>query len=300
MYSTFYNLACLPFENTPDPRFFYASEQHREALAAIEYTIRMHKGLALLTGEAGLGKTMIGHIMAERCHDAALIYRIMHGHRSGDELLRQVLRCLNVPHPNHDDHACRLERLHAHLAGQEENAKPVVLLVDEAQTLCDDALEELRLLTNFDSATRRPLQVILMGHPSLRRRVRSVKLTALRQRIVLAKQLHPLSLAETEAYIAHRLTVAATDSAAAGIGFSESAVAAIDKFAAGHPRLINLVCDNCLLLGFVGRVRDQINESMVHQVIRDMLPSLNGPVASAPVIVAAGRRPTAPSLSQVA
>ena len=300
MYSAFYSLSGPPFENTPDPRFFYASEQHREALAALEYTIRMHKGFVMVTGAPGLGKTMIANMLIERCHDAALIFRIMHGHRTGDELLRQVMRHLNVPHPSHDDHARRLERLQAHLSGQMDTFRPVVLMVDEAQTLCDEALEELRLLTNLDTATQKLVQVVLLGHPALRRRLRAPHLIALRQRLVMAKQLHPLSRPETEQYIAHRLRVASLDPNRAQIGFSQQAVAAVDKFAGGRPRLINLVCDNCLLLGFVGRVRDQLSQSIVHQVIRDMLPSLEGSGPSEPIIVANHASATSRSLSEAA
>jgi general secretion pathway protein A len=300
MYTAFYNLDCAPFDNAPDPRFFFASGQHREALAAIEYTIRMRKGFVMLTGTPGLGKTLIATVMADRCQDAALICRIMHGHRTGDELLRQVLRVLHVAHAEHDDHATRLEHLHAHLTAQIESYRPVVLLVDEAQTLSDHALEELRLLTNFDTAQHRPIQVILIGDPSLRRRLRAPRLAALRQRIAMSKQLEPLSCADTSLYIEHRLEIAMIDARQPRISFSAQAVAAIDKFASGRPRLINLVCDNALLLGFVGQVRDQITEAMVQQVLHDMLPSLDVVKASEPVIVAGRVGPEALSRSQVA
>lgn len=300
MYSEFYNLGVLPFENTPDPRFFYASDQHREALAAIEYTIRMRKGFVMITGEAGLGKTMLGRLMAERCRDEASICRIMHGHRSGDELLRQLLRCLGVSQPGHDDHACRVERLQAHLSGQVDANRPVVLLVDEAQTLSDEALEELRLLTNFDTATQRIVQVVLIGHPSLRRRVRAPRLAALRQRIVLAKQLQPLSRQEVERYVAHRLRVASIDPDQVRIGFSAQAVAALEKFAGGRPRLINLACDNSLLLGFVSGTRDQISRPIVEQVIRDMLPSLGAESSGESIVVASQRSPAPMALNKAA
>jgi len=300
MYTEFYNLKTLPFENTPDPRFFFASEQHREALAAIEYTIRMRKGFVMVTGDVGTGKTTIGHLMAERCEEIASIHTIMHGHRSRDELLRHVLRCLNIACPGHDDHARRLERLQDYLTGPALDLKPIVLLVDEAQTLCDDALDELRLLTNFDVARQRLIQVVLIGHPELRRRVREPHMAALRQRIVMAKQLQQLSLAQTDEYIVHRLAVAGNEPEKAGIRFTPRAVAQIHKFSGGAPRLINLVCDNCLLLGYVGEVRDQIGQATVQQVIRDMLPSFSSPTPSTPVIVAGKSKPKPLSLSKVA
>lgn len=292
MYTSFYNLRALPFENTPDPRFFFASEQHREALAAIEYTIRTRKGFVMVTGDVGMGKTMVGHMMAQRCQDAASVHHIMHGHRSGDELLRQVLRSLQIPCPSHDDHARRLERLQAHLAGPATDAHgPIVMLVDEAQTLCDEALDELRLLTNFDTAGQRLVQVVLIGHPELRRRVRAPHMAALRQRIFMARQLQQFSLNQTNEYIVHRLTVASSQADKRGVRFTGEAVAQIHKFAGGAPRLINMVCDNCLLLGFVGKARDQINESMVQQVVRDMLPGFGSSTPIEPVIVAGRSKP---------
>lgn len=297
MYTSFYNLLALPFENTPDPRFFFASEQHREALAAIEYTIRTRKGFVMVTGDVGTGKTMIGHMMAQHCQDAASVRRITHGHRSGDELLRQVLRCLQIPCPSHDDHARRLERLQAHLAGPATDAHgPIVMLVDEAQTLSDEALDELRLLSNFDTAGQRLVQVVLIGHPELRRRVRAPHMAALRQRIFMARQLQQLSMKQTGKYIAHRLTVAGNKANKDGVSFSAEAVTQIHKFAGGAPRLINMVCDNCLLLGFVGKVRDQISQSMVQQVMRDMLPGFGSPKPIEPVIVAGMSKPKPLSL----
>ena len=301
MYAGFYSLNALPFENTPDPRFFFDSEQHRESLAAIEYTIRMRKGFVMVTGDVGTGKTMIGRMMAERCRDAALVYRIVHGHRTGDELLRQVLRCLRIDCPSHDDHARRLERLNAHLAGPATDVgSALVLLVDEAQTLSDDALEELRLLTNFDTAKRRLVQVVLIGQPELRRRVREPRMAALRQRIVMAKQLQHLSTEQTGRYIAHRLRVAGNRSDEAGVRFTAGAVAQIHKFAGGAPRQVNLVCDNSLLLSSVGGARNEIDESIVRQVVRDMLPSFSSATPSKPVIVTGMSKPAPLSLTKVA
>jgi len=297
MYTSFYDLKAMPFENTPDPRFFFASEQHREALAAIEYTIRTRKGFVMVTGDVGMGKTMVGHMTAQRCRDVASIHRIMHGHRGGDELLRQVLRSLQIPSPSHDDHARRLERLQAHLAGPATDAHgPIVILVDEAQTLSDEALDELRLLTNFDTVEQRFVQVILIGHPELRRRVRAPHMAALRQRVLMARQLQQLSLSQTNEYIAHRLTIAGGKTDKRGVCFTDEAIARIHKFAGGAPRLINMVCDNCLLLGYVGKVRDRISESMVQQVVRDMLPGFGNPTPMEPVIVAGRSKPRPLSL----
>jgi general secretion pathway protein A len=297
MYTDFYNLTTLPFENTPDPQFFYACEQHREALAAIEYTIRMRKGFVMITGDIGSGKTTVGRTMIERCSNQAHIVHILHGHTTGDELLRQLIRQLELPVTELDDHASMLESLSRYFQQQSELDHPIVLLVDEAQTLSNEALEELRLLSNFDTATSKLVQVVLIGQPELRERVRSSQLSALRQRLVMAKQLRPMSIEQVDQYITHRLTVASIDPDNVAIEFSEAAVANIYKFSSGVPRLINFVCDNCLLLGYVREILEPISKQMVSQVINDMLPSLERPARPEPRIVT--RRKVADRLKPV-
>jgi general secretion pathway protein A len=272
MYDRLYQLNCMPFENTPDPRFFYASEQHREALAAIEYTIRLRKGIVLVTGDIGSGKTTVGKTMLKRCADRATIVQLLHGHRTGYELIRHVLRCLQVTVDESDDHAAMLERLEGHLIEQSRRRRPVVLFVDEAQTLSDEALEELRLISNFDTATNKLLQLILVGQPELRDRIARPELSALRQRIVMAKQLRPLSIHDTAAYIAHRIRAASQDPDHPAVAFGGDAIQVLYGFTRGVPRLINVVCDNCLLLGFVKEAR-RITPAMVRQVLDDMVPS---------------------------
>lgn len=272
MYDAFYDLHSMPFENTPDPRFFYASEQHREALAAVEYTIRLRKGIVLVTGDIGSGKTTVGKTMLQRCGKQATIVQLLHGHHTGFELIRHVLRCLHVPFTDHDDHAIMLEKLEAHLSEQARRNRPVVLFVDEAQTLTDEALEELRLISNFDTTTTKLLQLILVGQPELRDRIASPTLSALRQRIVMAKQLRPMTIHDTAGYMAHRIRSASNDREHPRVSFAGDAIQAIYSFTRGVPRLVNVVCDNCLLVGFVKQA-DRINASMVSQVLDDMVPS---------------------------
>lgn len=274
MYETFYNYSTAPFENTPDPRFFFASEQHREALAAIEYTIRMRKGIVLITGDIGSGKTTVSRTMIKRCADEATIVQLVHGHGDGVELLRHVLRKINVKFEERDENARLLERLEAHLRSQQTAGKPVVLMVDEAQTLSDSALEQLRLFSNFDTDTAKLLQLVLIGQPELRDRIRSPQMNALRQRIVMAKTLRPLNIAECANYIRHRLRAASVQPDQPTVVFSGQAVEAIFRASGGIPRLINVVCDNCLLLGFVKEAR-RISPDMVRHVVADMVPSFD-------------------------
>ncbi len=272
MYHEFYNLQVLPFENTPDPRFFYASEHHREALAAIEYVIRMRKGFALVTGDIGSGKTTVARTMIQNCSDKAHIIQVLHGHESGQSLIKQIMRHLEQPIDADDDHARLLEKLRQKLLDQLYQGRPVVLLVDEAQTLLDETLEELRLLSNFDTTAEKLVQIVLIGQPELRDRFRSSKLAALRQRVVLAKQLRPLSRQETGEYIEHRLRAASVDNSDVKVSFSPEAAAEVHRFTAGIPRLINAVCDNCMLLGFV-RQEKVITPAIVKRGIEDMVPN---------------------------
>jgi general secretion pathway protein A len=272
MYEAFYRFERLPFENTPDPRFFYASEQHREALAAIEYTIRLRKGIVLVTGDIGSGKTTVGRTMLQRCGNQATIVQLLHGHQTGGELIRHILRALDVTVEQGDDHTRMLERLNHHLLEQNRRGRPVVLFIDEAQTLSDAALEELRLISNFDTDTAKLLQLILVGQPELRDRIASPAMSPLRQRIVMSKQLRPLSIHDTAGYIAHRIRAASSDKDNIGVSFAGDAIQTLYQFTRGVPRLVNVVCDNCLLVGYVREAR-RITPPVVRQVVDDMVPS---------------------------
>lgn len=274
MYHEFYNLNCMPFENAPQSRFFYESEQHREALASIEYALRMGKGYVMITGEVGSGKTTVAAQVKQHCKGQATMLTLMHGHQSADELLRQILRSLNVRIGRRDDHARLTERLGNYLHAEARNPKPLVIFVDEAQTLSDEALEELRLLSNYDPSIYKPIQVVLCGHPELRTRICSPRFDALRQRIVLAKQLEAFSQEDTKEYIAHRLAAASNDPQQVAVTFDDSAVRAIHQLSGGLPRLINVTCDNCLLLGFVQETT-VMTAAMVRRVAQDMMPSFH-------------------------
>ena len=273
MYETYYQLETAPFENTPDPRFFFASDQHNEALAAIEYTIRMRKGIVVITGPIGAGKTTVSRTMLRRCGDSATVIQLAHGHRTADELISHMLHRLGLPEAAAASHAERLERLEQHLLHCAASGRPVVLFVDEAQTLSDAALEELRLISNFDTEQTKLLQLVLIGQPELRERLSRESLAPLRQRVIIARTLRPLNAEEVRHYIKHRLRVASRNPKDVRVGFDHAAVERIATFTGGVPRLINAVCDHCLLLGMVQKAQT-INRKMTERVIADMLPGL--------------------------
>ena len=271
MYEKFYGLNRLPFETTADPNFFYASEQHREALAAIEYAIRLRKGIVLITGNIGSGKTTVGRMMCKNCDHQATIIELIPRHSNGVELLKQIMRNVRIPVSPEDSYATLSERLSKYLTGQADQNQPVVLLVDEAQSLENDGLEELRVLSNLNTSTQKLIQVVLIGQPELRERIRHSEFDALRQRIVLAKLLSPLSSEETASYIKHRIQTASINQEDIRTDFTGGALREIHRISEGVPRLINTICDNCLLLGFVDQTRS-ITAEMVHRVVQDMVP----------------------------
>lgn len=279
MYAEFFDLHTLPFENTPDPRFFYASEQHREALAAIEYVIRMRKGTVLVTGSIGSGKTTIGQTMMHRCRPSATVVPLVHGHVTTGELLGHLLRSLGIHDHGNLDHAEQLERLKQHLIVQARDARPVVVFVDEAQTLSDAALEELRLISNFDLPSEKLMQLVLVGQPELRARIGEPRFDALRQRIVLAKQISPLNVQDAKAYVEHRLRVASTNPDDVRVRFDDEAILRLFAATHGTPRLLNATCDNCLLIAYVQQT-SEIGASIVNRAVHDMIPRFDDPASN--------------------
>lgn len=274
MYEAHYALNTLPFENTADPRFFYASEQHREALSAIEYTIRLRKGIVLITGDIGSGKTTVGRTMIDRCGKQITLVQVQHSHHSALQLVRQVLRNLGAKLDGQEDHSTLIEMLQRVMHQHVRQGRPLVIFVDEAQTLSDEALEELRLLSNFDHGTMKLVQIVVIGQPELRDRLRQPGMAAFRQRVFMAKQLFPLTINETAGYIVHRIRAASERPERPGVKFNGDAIRAIHGFARGTPRLINVVCDNCLLLGYVKQVQE-VSGAMAQQVIGEMVPSFD-------------------------
>ncbi len=273
MYDAFFNLNTMPFENTPDPRFFFGSEEHREALAAIEYTIRMRKGYVCVTGPVGTGKTTVGRTMISRCSDSSRIVPILHGHEDGKQLLRQILRAVEVTYHAQDDHAILLEKVFTFLHEQYATGEPVVLLVDEAHTMTDSALEELRMLSNYDTNRAKLVQVVLVGQPELIHRLQQPEMSSLRQRLAMVKTLRPMNIQETAAYIGHRIRLASIDPQHLQVRFPGKTLEAIFHLTHGVPRLINYICDGAMLLASVKQERE-ITPAMIQTVAADLSLSL--------------------------
>jgi general secretion pathway protein A len=265
VYEKFYGFRELPFHITPDPRFLFFSDKHREAFNHILFGIRERKGFIQITGEVGAGKTTVCRAILKELGDGYRTALIMNPTLTGTQLLREILVELGEK-PKRRDRAGYLEALNHLLLDAVTRGQDVVLFVDEAQDLDADLLEQMRLLSNFETDQRKLLQIILIGQPELREKLDSRQLQQLRQRITVRYHLSPLTGEETERYIAHRLRVAGSTGRPS---FTPWAIRAIHRYSRGVPRLINAVCDKTLLYGYVNDT-DRLTRSAVRQAIREL------------------------------
>ena len=265
MYNDFYAFREAPFNITPDPRFLFFSDQHREAFNHILFGIRERKGFIQITGEVGAGKTTVCRAILAELGSAYKTALILNPTLTSAQLFRAVLLELGVK-PKKLDRSGYLEMLNAFLLEQVSAGNDVVLLIDEAQDLGTELLEQVRLLSNLETDRRKLLQIVLIGQPELRVKLNDAALRQLRQRIIVRYHLTPLSREETGRYIAHRLRIAGADGRPT---FTPWAIRSIQHYARGIPRLINAVCDKALLYGFVNET-DRLDRRAIRRAIREL------------------------------
>jgi general secretion pathway protein A len=265
MYNEFYGFTEAPFNITPDPRFLFFSDKHREAYNHILFGIRERKGFIQITGEVGAGKTTVCRAILGQLGPTYKTALVLNPCLTSTQLARAVLIELGLK-PKKLDRVAYQEILNQFLLDQTAQGNDVVLFIDEAQDLGAELLEQVRLLSNLETDQRKLLQIVLIGQPELREKLNDRGLRQLRQRITVRYHLTPLSREETERYIAHRLRVAG---AAGRPTFSPWAVRTIHRYSAGVPRLINAVCDKALLYGFVNGT-DQMDARADRQAIREL------------------------------
>jgi len=270
MYEAFYNLATAPFHNTPNPRFFFETEQHREALAKLEYTVRNRRGFALVTGEVGSGKTTLTRTLVRRLGNDARTTIVNNTRVSSPELLRMIAEGLQIEMPQNPDKGELLTRIHRFVQHQHTMGRTVVVIIDEGQCLSIDEFEELRLLTNLEDETDKLVQLLILGQPELRATLRHPRLKPLIQRIVMYTHLKPMTFEEMTQYIAFRLVRASKDRPE--VDFSRRALEMIYERSGGVPRIVNLICDNALLVGFANEAH-LISSNIVGRAISEMLPN---------------------------
>jgi general secretion pathway protein A len=247
MYLDFFQLNEFPFNVTPDPRFLYFSERHREAYDSLLYGVEHRKGFIVLTGEVGCGKTTVCRSVLNRLPTNTHSALILNPSLTPSQLIRSVLLDLGLDPKGRDKlvHIAQLNRL---LLGCLENNENVCLIIDESQNLSPLLMEQVRMLSNLETDQHKLLQIILAGQPELKERLAQPELRQLRQRVMVHCDLAPLSALETALYIQHRLNVAGTQGR---ISFHASAVELIHQRAAGIPRQINTICDRSLLSAYV-------------------------------------------------
>jgi general secretion pathway protein A len=267
MYLQHYNLQLMPFRNTPDPRFFYQTPKHNEALANLIFAIDQRRGFVLLTGEIGSGKTLCTHLLLKQVEDHAKVALIRNTHLSSTQLIRLVCDEFNVRVPEDADKAAMLLVFNQFLIQQLAEDQLVVILIDEAQNLSDKVLEELRMLSNLETSSEKLLQIVLVGQPELRDKITQPHLEQLRQRISLSYHLEPLTFEEVKSYIEHRLRIGGPEHK---VVFTPEAIERIYRFSHGTPRIINGVCDNALLYGFTAGTTT-IDVPLVEKVLKQSM-----------------------------
>jgi len=269
VYAEFYGLKELPFVLTPDPRFIYFTPSHTEVMANLHYGIESGKGLVVVTGEVGTGKTTILRWMMQRLDRTVLVAYIFNPRLSVPEFYQHLASLLDIQ--KWETKSELLMELGRSLESRHARGLRTVLIVDEAQGLSPHVLEEIRLLSNFESDTAKQLQIILTGQPELREVLNDPDLRQLKQRIALRCVIKPLpNVEETERYITSRLLVAGAEITSI---FSPAAIDYIFRCSEGIPRMVNNLCDNALLTGFAAGERT-IGCSIIEEVADtfDMLP----------------------------
>jgi general secretion pathway protein A len=246
VYTQFFGLNEKPFSITPDPRYLYMSARHTDALAHLVYGISESGGFIQLTGEVGTGKTTLIRSLLEQLPEKAEIALILNPQLSAREFVQVICDELRAPAPREDSIKARIDSLNAHLLQAHAAGRRVVLIVDEAQTLSAELLEQVRLLTNLETAKQKLLQIILIGQPELRDLLDRREMRQLAQRVTGRYHLEPLTKEDTAAYVRHRLRVAGAQHDI----FTRSGVRRLYKTSRGIPRLINVVADRALLAAY--------------------------------------------------
>ncbi|MCW8941866.1 MAG: AAA family ATPase, partial [Gammaproteobacteria bacterium] len=279
MYEAFYGFKDKPFSMLPDPGFLYLSKKHQMALTLLEYGLLNHVGFCVISGEPGAGKTTILRTLLGRVGDDVTVGLITNTHQSFGGLLDWVLSAFDLHRPNLT-HVEMHQVFMEFLIDEYANGKTVLLIVDEAQNMKADTLEELRMLSNVNSEKDQLMQIVLAGQPALKDTLKLPDLMQFAQRVAVDYHLDPLSLEETCGYIQHRLVTAGSQKDV----FTPAACERIYNYSGGTPRLINLLCETVLVYGFADQ-REMIDVDLVDEMVLErmkdsVVPIVNRDIAS--------------------
>ena len=266
MYEEFYELEKAPFQIAPDPEFLFLSPSHQEVMATLVYGVEQRKGFIVVLGEAGLGKTTIlRSYLAQHDPKRLSIAYVFNANVTFKELLATIYQELSIA-DKPDDVFGMVNRLHQVVIEEYRQGRNVVLVVDEAQNMPIDTLENLRVLSNLETFTDKLLQIVLVGQPELVDRLDLPELRQFKQRVAVRSTLSPFTDAESQAYIEHRLNKAGSSTSSV---FTDGALRRIVRRARGIPRMLNILCDNVLVTG-LGSQTKPVTAAIVKEVIDDL------------------------------
>lgn len=266
MYLSYFGLDAPPFSIVPDHRAMYMSHSHREAVAHLLYALNQSGGFVQLTGEVGTGKTTVSRYILANLPDDVDVALLLNPRITEKEMLETICDELGIKYAKAASQKDLISKLNDYLLKAHSNGRKTVLIIDEAQNLSREVLEQIRLLTNLETSTEKLLQIVLIGQPELTHTLQRHDLRQLSQRIVGRFKLEPLNKEETKAYIEHRLKVCGVEKPL----FTDAAISRVHKFSKGIPRVINILCDRALL-GAFGQSKDKVDRPMISQAGREVL-----------------------------
>jgi general secretion pathway protein A len=265
MYCQYYGLKERPFNVTADPAFFFLSKKHKEALAYLVYGTTQRKGIVVITGEIGTGKTTLCRFFLNQLGNNIKTAFIINPHFSEIQLLEAIINDFGI-NVKSKTRLSLVWELNKFLLRESSCGNNVALIIDEAQNLKPQTLEQVRLLSNLETEKDKLLQIILVGQPELNRKLELYNLRQLQQRVMVRYHITPLDKDEVRNYIEHRLNFAG---ASGKIQFTDEAIEAITEFSCGVPRLINIICDRALLAGFTVETRS-IDLSIINKCLQEL------------------------------
>ena len=265
MYKKFFGLRANPFSVSPDPRYLFMTRHTQEALDCLTYGIQSRKGFILLSGEVGTGKTTLVNKLLELMHAQQVATAFIFNSRLDvPTFLTYMMADFGIPCESQSK-GQMLIQFYNWLLDRYRAGETAVLIVDEAQNLSGELLEEIRMMTNVESFTEKLLQIVLVGQPELEQTIKQPQLRQLRQRVTLRARTYPLTLGEMKLYVSQRLRIAGSNGEQM---FDSEALAAIYRYSNGIPRVVNLICEQCLVSAFVDQQK-VVSESVVDAVARD-------------------------------